>query len=304
MKKSRTNRKHKDTMFRLLFGTKEKLLELYNALEGADLKDPELISIETLESAVFNIMMDDLAFTVGDFYIILTEQQASINENMPLRMLLYVARVYEKILDLKRVHWRKRYPIPTPRFYVLYNGLVHQPLVREMKLSEAFESREEKPMLELTVKLININAEEESPVLEKSPTLAGYSTLVKYIRQYLCEGMDRDDAIKTAVNRCMEEGILTDFLRKHAAEVTNAMFRAYTMEDVIQIRSEEAMEIGLEKGLEKGLEEGEEKGIAEGLQKAKRILKLFKEGSSMEEIAQMCGEPLENVKELLDVLVE
>ena len=47
------NRKYKDTVFRRLFNTEEKLLELYNALFGTDYKDWSAIKINTLDNVLF-----------------------------------------------------------------------------------------------------------------------------------------------------------------------------------------------------------------------------------------------------------
>jgi len=37
--------------------------------------------------------INDVSFTVGDRLIVLIEHQSTINENMPLRLLMYVAMV-------------------------------------------------------------------------------------------------------------------------------------------------------------------------------------------------------------------
>lgn len=52
----------------------------------------------------------------------LVEHQASINKNMPLRFLIYIARIYEKMIDSKAVYKEEQIKIPTPEFIVLYNG--------------------------------------------------------------------------------------------------------------------------------------------------------------------------------------
>ena len=84
------NRKYKDSLFRDMFNNKEKLLELYNAIEGTDYKDPNAIEINTLED-VFSIgMKNDISFRIYD-KLVLIEHQSTINENMPLRMFFLLA---------------------------------------------------------------------------------------------------------------------------------------------------------------------------------------------------------------------
>ena len=48
---------YKDRMFRMIFSEKEKLLELYNAVSGKDYKDPELLTINTLENAIYMLQI-------------------------------------------------------------------------------------------------------------------------------------------------------------------------------------------------------------------------------------------------------
>ena len=96
--------------------------------------------------------------------VILIERQSTINPNMALRLLMYIARVYEKILGDKNIYTTRAIPIPRPEFFVLYNGVTPYPEEQILKLSDAFESPEalglpEKgnPSLELVVRVLNIN---------------------------------------------------------------------------------------------------------------------------------------------------
>jgi hypothetical protein len=51
------------------------------------------VTMKTLDDVLFMDRVNDLAFLVGDLLIVLMEHQSSLNENLPLRLLLYVARV-------------------------------------------------------------------------------------------------------------------------------------------------------------------------------------------------------------------
>jgi len=66
------------------------------------------------------------------------EHQSSICENMPLRMLIYIARIYEKIIDGKAVYKQKLLRIPKPDFIVLYNGVDPYPDETVLRLSDAY----------------------------------------------------------------------------------------------------------------------------------------------------------------------
>lgn len=47
------NRNYKSTVFAMLFGDRERLLGLYNAISGKNYQDPEALEINTLENAIY-----------------------------------------------------------------------------------------------------------------------------------------------------------------------------------------------------------------------------------------------------------
>ena len=53
--KIHANRKYKDSVFRLLFNNKRELLGLYNALNGTNYQDPELLTVTTLEDTTLKL---------------------------------------------------------------------------------------------------------------------------------------------------------------------------------------------------------------------------------------------------------
>ena len=123
--------------------------------------------------------------------------------------------------------------------------------------------------LELVVKIIKVvyNEDEEfkqNEVLRRSEKLQGYGMLLHYIRSGVSEGKELKEAIDLAVNRCLEEGILEDFLKTHSAEVGTMLYDDITREEFLEIRAEEAREEGFAKGLEKGRAVGMEQGLERG----------------------------------------
>jgi len=79
-----------------LFGEKDKLAELYNAIHDTNYT-PNDIAITTLQNVLFMGKLNDIAFTLGNRLIVLVEHQSSINPNMPLRFLLYISRIYREL---------------------------------------------------------------------------------------------------------------------------------------------------------------------------------------------------------------
>ena len=133
-------RNYRDTLFRMLFRDKERLLSLFNAVNGTHYDDPEELVITTLEGALYLGMKNDVSCMI-DMMMQLYEHQSTVNPNMPLRNLFYVSDllqkyVYEKGLD---IYSRKQIKIPTPKFVVFYNGEEEQPERKEFLLKNKAE---------------------------------------------------------------------------------------------------------------------------------------------------------------------
>ena len=132
------NQEYRDSVFRTIFNNKQRALELYNILYETDYDNPEMVKLITLEDVLFTPRKNDLAFLMEDKFIIVIEHQSTINENMPIRLLLYIARLYEKILASENIYRRKQILLPTPEFIVLYNGednlCIHRKKVTEKVL--------------------------------------------------------------------------------------------------------------------------------------------------------------------------
>ena len=177
------NKKYKDSVFTRLFSDKKNLIELYNAIENTNYSTDTDIQINTLEDVLFMDRVNDISFVIGDKFVVLVEHQTTVNYNMPLRFLMYIARLYEKMIDNKAIYRENLIKIPTPEFIVMYNGKNEQPEEQILKLSDAFIEKSD-IKLEVIVKIININYG-KSKILEKSENLNGYSYFIYDIQKYL-----------------------------------------------------------------------------------------------------------------------
>jgi hypothetical protein len=177
-----------------------------------------------------------------------------------------------------------------------------------LRLSDAFldlteAEKERSPVRlggrpELTVPVYNINKGFNQEMLGKSETLFGYSFFVDSARRCEDAGCEREEAIRRAVEDCMEKGILVDFLREHSGEAMDLLSAEFKLEDAQQVWKEEGIEEGIEKGIEEGIEKGIEKGKEE---MAKEVAKnLFSNGFSLDVIAQSVGLPLEKIRALIN----
>ena len=267
-KKTKANLHYKDTVFRMLFREKKRLLGLYNAIGGRSYEDPEKLDIVMLESAVYLGMRNDLAFII-DMRLYLFEHQSTVNKNMPLRFLQYVSAEYEKMILSENLHRRTLIKIPAPHFVVFYNGTEKCAERQELRLSAAYEVEEKDPELELRVQVLNINEGFNEELKGACLTLGEYMQYVDKVRIYT-KDMPVDKAVDRAVDECIEQGILREFLLQNKAEVKHMSIFEYNEEDVRQVLREEAYEEGKTAGEIEGKTEGkieallyllEEKGI-------------------------------------------
>ena len=254
-----SNREVKDSAFTAYFKEPENACQLYAAL-GEEEVSPEDITYVTLEGVLFIVRKNDMAFTVKNRVLVISEHQSTINENMPLRHLIYLGRTLEKLIDERSMYRQKRIGIPTPEFYVFYNGNDPFPVEKIMHISDAYLERRGHFMLELEVKVININLTSGHKLLEQCRPMYEYSWLIQRIKDYLAQKWDRDSAIIQAVKDCREKGILVDFVQKYGSEAVNMLYTQFNMEDAKEVWQEEAYNEGLEEGKAKGLEEGRAEG--------------------------------------------
>ncbi|MCR5267745.1 MAG: hypothetical protein K6E16_04450, partial [Lachnospiraceae bacterium] len=247
------NRNNKDRFFKRLFSEKEALLSLYNAINGTDYSDPDLIEINTIEDFIFMTMKNDLSFVLANV-LNLYEQQSTVNPNMPLRGFLYLSELYRKeIKGNDDLYSSKMVPLPTPQFIVFYIGKENEPDKTEMRMSDAYMGKPvNKPAIECTATLLNINYGHNRDLMEKCEKLKGYSIFVHLIRENVANGMTMEEAVESAVSECIREGILEDILTKHRAEATAMILEEY--DEAKHIENEKA--ISYEDGLKAGIEQG------------------------------------------------
>ena len=248
-------RNYKDSIFRMLFKDKENLLSLYNALNQTDYTDVDGLEITTLENAVYMNYKNDVSF-VFDFELMLYEHQSTVNPNMPLRDLLYVTSILQKRINTENLYSSKQVIIPNPRFVVFYNGTEFQPERHTLKLSDAYEKKQDDPELELTVTVYNINYGCNVELMDACRTLKEYAMYVEQVRNY-AKQMPLADAVEKAVDYCIRAGILSEFLRKNRAEVIMLSIFEYDEEAHHKLLYEEGVEDGIEHGRKLGLEQGE-----------------------------------------------
>ncbi|MEE1100019.1 MAG: hypothetical protein U0K86_00865 [Agathobacter sp.] len=244
---SNGNREFKSDVFSMLMEDKENALSVYNALNGTSLTNADELEIHTLDKGVSLTIRNDAAFVV-DAALSIYEHQSTVCPNMPVRNLIYYTTIVSKILKNKNIYGKKMITIPVPKFVVFYNGEQEQPEKYDMKLSDAFEKKTDNLELELVCKVYNINFGKNKELLERCRVLKEYMIFVDYVRKYHEEqGYDElEKAINKAIDRCIEEGVLANFLMENRAEVVKVTQLDYTFDRQITLERKDAKQEGKE----------------------------------------------------------
>lgn len=243
MKPKRT---YKDSLFRDIFNNKKRLQGIYKALTGkvAPLNE---IKITTLRGTFFDDIKNDISFLVGNLFVVLLEHQSTLSPNMPIRMLWYVAKLYRQYVDTRMPYRSTLAFLPSPLFFVFYNGTADMPEKWELRLSAAFGGDGSK--LELVVTVYNINYAENREILERCRDLKCYSIFVARIREAVEKGATLKKAIADTIRYCKENDILSDyFATKERKEVFDMVSFKWDPEVAKQVWMEEAQERGEKRG--------------------------------------------------------
>ena len=280
----RGNRNHKDALFRMVFSKKEDLLDLYNAVRGTAYQNAEDLEVNTLENVLYMAMKNDISFMI-DCTMNLYEHQSSYNPNMPLRGLMYFVQLYSKYADQRKLNLYSStiQKIPTPQFVVFYNGMKEEPDRQILKLSDAFQA--EGGCIECEATMLNINLGRNMELMEKCRRLEEYATFVSTVIKYTQSGvLDLGEAIRQAMDECIEKGILSDILTNQRAEVFAVLLETFDKELYERdLRENIRAEVKKEHILE-------------------LVRRKLEKGKSVEEIADALEEDTETVKELIKEL--
>lgn len=291
------NRKHKDSLFCMIFGRKKDLLELYNAINGTSYDNPDELEINTLDNALYMTVKNDVSCII-DCRMNLYEHQSTLNPNMPLRGFIYFSKLYSKYIDQRKlnVYSEGLQKIPTPQYIVFYNGMEDEPDRQTLRLSDAFQRAG--GCLECEAVMLNINHGHNRELMEKCKPLAEYSAFITIVREYVKEKqLSLEDAIDCAIDECVREGILRDILISQRAEVHMSILETFDKELYEQDLKERAEARGLQQGIEQGIERGIERGKQQTL--IRQIERKLAKGKNVQEIADDLEETVEVIEELI-----
>lgn len=116
-----------------------------------------------------------------------------------------------------------------------------------MRLSDSFIKQDgEEACLECTATMLNINYGYNTKLMEACRELYEYSYLIEQIRIGLRTNLPLTDAVDRAVENCIENDILKNFLLRHRAEVTNMILEEFDLNKHIKSEKDESYADGEE----------------------------------------------------------
>ena len=215
-------------------------------------------SSTTLSDVLFLGLKNDVSFLI-DEALFLWEHQSTHNPNIPLRGLLYFARLYNTQVDKARLNKYRTTTVelPTPYYFVFYNGTAQRPDREVLRLSDAFSKGAEadglSPALEVTATVLNIN----------------------------------DGHNQELMAACR---VLADYLTRRRAEVQDSFLTGYNEADRIQ-----AEQLDREIARKKARVEGRTEGLAEGRAESRaddaRLYKLLRDAGRLDEYLPALEDP-------------
>ena len=228
------NDEYKDRVFKYLFGNpanREWTLALYNAVNGSNYENPEDIQYNAIEDAVYLGMRNDVSFIIVE-ELHLWEHQSTYNPNMPMRFLLYAAKLYEKYIAGSDYYPYSSVlqPAPRPKCVCFYNGTGNQPERKILRLSEAFGGEGD---IEVLVTMQNINYGKNKVLMEACEPLSEYAWLVEAIRANQLTMRNLEAAIDAAIDEMPDEFVIKRFLLQNRAEVRGMFLTEYDQEKVL-----------------------------------------------------------------------
>lgn len=179
------------------------------------------------------------------------------------------------------------------RFLVFYNGTKEVEDRSEFRLSSAYENPTENPDLELRVTMLNVNDGHSSDLMEHCRTLKEYAQYVARVRKYAAkQDVSLEEAVTRAVDECIEEGILAEFLLKNKTEVIKVSIYEYDKEFEEKKLRKAEYEAGRQDGIE----------IGKRILLEKIIKKKLKKGKSTEQIADELEEDINIIQKVVEKL--
>lgn len=216
----------KDSVFTFLFSQPEYMKQLYQVLHPEDTEVQEKdFKLVTLENVLSIGQYNDLGFQVRDKLILLVEAQSTFSNNIPIRMLMYLANTYKEYIEENEisVYQEATIKVPRPELYVVYSG-DKKKVPETLRFSALYDGP---GSAEVEVKVLRDDG--------SGDILAQYIDFCEIINEQIQLHGRTDEALNNALNICMERGILAPFLTSRRKEVADIMTTLFDQEKVWEI---------------------------------------------------------------------
>ena len=120
----------------------------------------------------------------------------------------------------------------------------------------------------------------------------------EYISKYSGKNFSDEEAVKMAVDECINEDVLREFLLENKAEVVKMFLTEYNEKQTLENTYNDGVEVGKEKGIEIGKAQGIEFGERRKL--IEMVYKKIKRGKTVEEIADDLEEDIEVINPIFN----
>ncbi len=195
-------------------------------------------------------MKNDSAFLVTDV-VNMYEQQSTYNPNMPVRKLMYAARLYDKYIHMNRlnIYSTRQIHLPVPKLVTFYNGKEE----REdsiLELKDAFRKEDGQPIdvesdIQVRVRMININYGKNKELMSACRPLLEYAWFIEEIRRNN-KRMEIEAAVDSALDAMPEDFSIKKLLIANKAEVKQMCITEYDEAETMAQFREEGREEGKE----------------------------------------------------------
>ena len=302
--KIKSNREYKDALFKFIFGNearKQYTLSLFNALNGTCYDDPNEVKLVTLEDVLFISIKNDVAFILSDT-LNLYEQQATWNPNIPLRLLCYGAKEYEKYVNENNLsmYSAKKMHLPLPKCVCFYNGKDEHEEKEILRLSDLFGK---KGSIEVEVTVYNLNVDQ--PSLKGCHALMEYSYFIKEIGKNRKKYDTLELAIEATLIEIPKKFSIYELLVKEKGAIMSILKTEYDEKEYGRVRFDDGYDEGKQDGLKQGIEQGIKQGINQGIEQGKEkekietILAMAKDHLPVESIAKYTRSTLTEVHTII-----
>ena len=143
---------------------------------------------------------------------------------------------------------------------------------------------------------------QSSEVLERASCVFDYVEYTHRVRTY-AEELPIEEAVEKAINECIQEGILKDFLEANRAEAIKVSIYEYNEQEHMRMEREDAFEDGRKAGLNEGRKLGLDEGLETGRNQLFELMNIMTADGLSNQLSRLSSEPdfyQEMLKKYLD----